>query len=154
MTPLFKKLNLKDHKDILVLNAPESFRNELAAITPFVKVIEEDNLEAITFVLIFVTKKKAVDTTIKALAPKFKDDVVVWYCYPKASSKEYTCDFNRDNGWRVLGTHDLEGVRQVSIDQDWSALRFRRIDYIKSFKRNKNMVLSVKGKRRVEDQKR
>ena len=58
MTPLFIKLNLKDHKDILVLNAPESFRNELAAITPFVKVIEEDNLEAITFVLIFVTKKK------------------------------------------------------------------------------------------------
>ena len=32
MTPLFNKLNLKGQKDIVVLNAPESFQREMDAL--------------------------------------------------------------------------------------------------------------------------
>jgi hypothetical protein len=31
-----------------------------------------------------------------------------------------------------LGEYNLEPVRQVAIDKDWSALRFRRVDKIKT----------------------
>jgi hypothetical protein len=56
---------------------------------------------------------------------------MLWFAYPKKSSVNYTCDFSRDTGWEILGRHGFEGVRMVAIDQDWSALRFRRVEYIK-----------------------
>jgi hypothetical protein len=34
-------------------------------------------------------------------------------------------DINRDSLWPILGEHGLRPVTQVSIDQVWSALRFR-----------------------------
>ena len=33
MSKLFDKLNLKDHREILVVNAPGSFESELATLT-------------------------------------------------------------------------------------------------------------------------
>ena len=66
--------------------------------------------------------------------------------YPKGSSKNYTCDFNRDTGWQVLGNLGWEGVRMVAIDTDWSALRFRRVEYIKKMTRRKRMAMSKGGK--------
>ncbi len=47
-----------------------------------------------------------------------------------------------------LGNAGFEPVRQVAIDDDWSALRFRRTEYIKSFTRSNTMALSPEGKRR------
>ncbi len=56
--------------------------------------------------------------------------------YPKGTSKKYTCEFNRDNGWQRLGEHGFEPVRMVAIDEDWSALRFRRAEHIKTMTRS------------------
>jgi hypothetical protein len=53
--------------------------------------------------------------------------------YPKGTSKCYTCDFNRDSGWDVIRNAGFDSVRQIAIDEDWSALRFRRVEYIKSY---------------------
>jgi hypothetical protein len=70
--------------------------------------------------------------------------------YPKGTSKKYKCEFNRDTGWSALGEFGLEGVRQVAIDEDWSALRFRKVDYIKSMQR-KFSPLSQAGKMKILD---
>ena len=43
----------------------------------------------------------------------------------------------------------MEGVRQVAIDEDWSALRFRSAKHIKSLERNPKMALSKEGKQRT-----
>jgi hypothetical protein len=75
---------------------------------------------------------------------------VVWVAYPKGSSKKYTCEFNRDSGWSSMGAQGLEPVRMVAIDEDWSALRFRRVDYIKTMKRGAAHAISAKGKARLE----
>jgi hypothetical protein len=69
--------------------------------------------------------------------------------YPKGSSKAYRCEFNRDTGWQALGAAGFEPVRQVSIDADWSALRFRRVARIASLTRRPAMTLSEEGKRRT-----
>jgi hypothetical protein len=52
----------------------------------------------------------------------------------KGTSKKYSCDFNRDDGWEVLRQAGFDSVRQVAIDDDWSALRFRRFEFIKQSK--------------------
>ena len=59
-------------------------------------------------------------------------DGVLWFCYPKKTSKKYHSDIDRDHGWKILNDSGLNGIRMVAIDKDWSALRFRNKKYIKS----------------------
>lgn len=132
MTPTFKKLNYKDQPKILALNPPQSFENELSSMADSASIVKnESEIAEIEFALIFVTKKHEIDEIITRLFSKLKGDAVLWFCYPKGTSKKYKCDFNRDTGWIALKNYKLEPVRQVAIDEDWSALRFRKLEYIK-----------------------
>lgn len=150
MTPLFKKLNFKDQAEILVINPPKSFETELKAIAKFTTVYkDESDVSGIDFVIIFVIKQNEIDENIRKIFPKLNGDAVLWFCYPKSTSKKYKCDFNRDTGWSELGKFNLEGVRQVAIDEDWSALRFRKTDYIKKLTRSESFALSTEGKKRA-----
>ncbi|MGQ0600939.1 MAG: hypothetical protein ACT4QE_04485 [Anaerolineales bacterium] len=146
---VFTKLNLKDQTTLVVLNAPESFEPELAALPDATVLRDVAAADKIDFALAFVTKQKEVDTLAKAVAKKARGDALVWFAYPKGTSKKYKCEFNRDTGWAVLGKLGFEGVRQVAIDEDWSALRFRRVDFIKTMIRSKAMAMNQKGKARV-----
>lgn len=152
MSGIFKKLNLKDQAEILVLNAPDSFAPALASLENVVVRRDSAEIESILFSLAFVTKQHEVDSIAQAVAAKAPGDAVVWFAYPKSSSKRYTCEFNRDTGWAVLGAAGFEPVRQVAIDEDWSALRFRRVEFIRNLTRNQNMALSAQGKERLKKQ--
>ncbi|SFC66606.1 hypothetical protein SAMN05421747_11817 [Parapedobacter composti] len=150
MNPLFKKLNFKDHKSILALNHPASFQAELDDMASTAVVFTDVNQAAsVPFAIVFVTKQTEIDSIIAQLATKLEADAVLWFCYPKGTSKRYTCDFNRDTGWKSLGQYDLEPVRQVAIDEDWSALRFRYVDNIKRITRRGSMALTDKAKQRT-----
>lgn len=147
MDATFKKLNYKDQKEILVLNNPESFEENLESIRPVASVLTSlANTTEITFAMLFVKTQKEIDELIPQIGNKLKGDAILWMCYPKGSSKKYKCDFNRDTGWAVMGQFDLEPVRMVAIDEDWSALRFKKVDFIKTMKRNSLHALSEKGK--------
>lgn len=136
MTPLFKKLNFKDQEKILVLNAPSTFETELKGMVDTTQIARSvAAIEEIHFAIIFVQKQQQIDDCFELIFPKLKGDVVLWFSYPKGSSKKYSCDFNRDNGWETLIRQDFEGVRMVAIDEDWSALRFRKREYIKKITR-------------------
>jgi len=148
MASTFDKLNLKDHKQILVLNSPDSFEPELKSLRGV--AIERDlrSIGRIEFALAFVTKQKEVDALGKAIASKAAGDAVVWFAYPKGSSKKYKSEINRDNGWQVLGNAGFEPVRMVAIDEDFSAVRFRRTEFIKTLTRGKEHRMSAQGKAR------
>lgn len=150
MTPLFTKLNLGSHRDILVVNSPDSFEPELAALTDVTIRRDPKRLTEIPFALVFVTTFAEIEAAAKWL-PKAVGDAVIWFAYPKGSSKRYRCEFNRDTGWAALGTAGFEGVRLVAIDEDWSALRFRRTEYIKSLNRAESRASSPAGKARLKN---
>ncbi len=154
MTPLFNKLNYKNQSEILVLHSPESFEIELKIMADVATIYKDDQtITQIDFVLIFVTQLKEIDENISRLYSKLNGDAVLWFCYPKGTSKKYRCDFNRDTGWSVLGTYNLESVRQVAIDDDWSALRFRKVEYVKSLSRREDFAISDEGKQRTRNNK-
>ena len=146
MSAIFKKLNLKDQKEILVLNPPSSFEPELAALTDVTIQRNIESLDNVDFSLAFVTKQAEVDNLARAIAQRSEGDAILWFAYPKASSKKYTCEFNRDTGWDALGELGFEAVRQVAIDADWSAIRFRRVDFIKTLTRAKENRLTKQDK--------
>jgi len=154
MNALFKKLNFRDQKSVLSINHPGSFQKELDEISCLSRIITDaDRAESIPFVIAFVTKQTEIDSIITQVAPKLEADTILWFCYPKGTSKRYKCDFNRDTGWASLGKHDLEPVRQVAIDEDWSALRFRNVDQIKQITRRQSSALTDKAKQRTTNRK-
>jgi hypothetical protein len=147
MPPVFAKLNLKDQKQIVVLNSPPSFEREIAGLDGVDVVRDLKKAKVVTFSLAFVTKQQEVDSVATGIGKKVEGDAVVWFAYPKGSSKKYKSEINRDSGWRVLGSEGFEPVRMVAIDEDWSAVRFRRIDFIKKMTRGREHLLTEKAKR-------
>ena len=147
MNAIFKKLNYKDQKQIYILQAPKSFEKELEDMRSIAAL--KTNLSTakeIEFFLAFVTKQKEVDDLAKKIALLLKGDGTVWFAYPKGTSKKYTCEFNRDNGWVELGKNGFEPVRMVAIDEDWSALRFRKVENIKTMTRS--VTISDAGRKK------
>ena len=127
MTPLFKKLNFKNQPEILLINAPESFIPEVNQMEHLTRFVTDPKSEKKSgFILAFVTTQQQVDELSPILAGCADENAVFWFAYPKQTSKNYKCDFNRDTGWRLLESLGYGGVRMVAIDDDWSALRFRK----------------------------
>jgi hypothetical protein len=111
---------------------------------------DAEALAILDFALAFATRKAELDAFAAAITARAGQDPLLWFAYPKGSSKRYRCDFNRDTGWEVLGAAGYEPVRQVAIDEDWSALRFRRVERIAKLTRHNSMALSAAGKARTK----
>ncbi len=147
MNPILKKLNFKAQPAIFVLNAPADLNPLLDDWQQQIPIKNKLAKVNVSFALAFCITQKEVDSLAEKLLPMADGDAVIWFCYPKGTSKKYTCEFNRDNGWAKLGAMGWEPVRMVAIDEDWSALRFRKTDFIKTMTRS--TAISEKGKARI-----
>jgi hypothetical protein len=146
----FAKLNLKDQKDIVIENAPASFEPEIASLKGVSVRRSMSDVKQVEFSLTFATKQKEVDSLAKTVGRKAAGDAIVWIAYPKKSSKKYTCEFTRDSGWPSMGEAGFEPVRMVAIDEDWSALRFRRAEFIKNMTRPEEYRYSKAAKSKAK----
>lgn len=133
MDSLLKKMNFKDGMKIKTWNLP----HELHHLN-----IEWDNAghlandsEKADFLLAFVKSEEEIKEIFPQLTEICTADELLWMAYPKGSSKKYQVSINRDSGWGIAGKYDFEVVRQVAINEDWSALRFRHLKFIKTLKR-------------------
>jgi hypothetical protein len=147
MTPLFKKLNLGAQSVIHVLDAPASFEPELAALVGV--TVKRSLAGRADFAMAFVITQAALDSVSAKLAKSCEGDAILWMVYPKGTSKKYKCEFNRDSGWQTLGAAGFEPVRMIAIDADWSALRFRRVEHIKTLTRSPEGAISKAGKHKA-----
>lgn len=149
MATIFEKLNLKLGKSMVVLNAPKSFAPELDQLSGVNIIRAIEKTKKFNFALAFVKTQAELDSLSLILAKEAEGDALLWFAYPKKSSKKYQCEFNRDTGWDVLGKAGFEAVRMVAIDEEWSALRFRRVEFIKSLTRDVSRAKSTVGKTRT-----
>jgi hypothetical protein len=134
MPGVFQKLNFTTQKKIVVYNVPESFSGELNKLKDVEIERDPRKPRAVQFALAFAVARAELDHYSNLLAPAAEGDAVVWFAYPKGTSRRYKCEFNRDTGWQVMTGAGFETVRQVAIDEDWSALRFRRSQFVKARK--------------------
>ena len=133
MKDLLKKLNYKGQERISLINAGESFNilfeNELKNVLIDKEI---DQRYPYDFMIIFVKSISEVESISPLALHNLLADGVLWFCYPKKTSKRFHSDISRDHGWKSLNDSGLHGIRMIAIDADWSALRFRNIKYIKS----------------------
>jgi hypothetical protein len=135
MSDIWKKLNLTSQEQIAVINAPHSFAANLDRLSDVAVVSDGGKVSAVSFLLAFVTTLKEVERLAKQVGRKAPGDAIVWFAYPKQTSRRYRCEFHRDTGWQALHEAGFKPVRQVAIDEDWSAIRFRRVEFVKNTRR-------------------
>ena len=148
MHPLLRKLNVKGHSRLVALAAPPELGPTLEAMKP--ELLVRTRLGAREeLVLVFVRRGADIEARAAEVVVAIADDALMWWAYPKKSSRRYQTDIGRDEGWQVLGAMGFEPVRQIAIDEDWSAVRFRRAEAIKSMTRDPSRAMSELGRARV-----
>ena len=79
--------------------------------------------------VLFAKDKGTLDKWFPKIADKLEDEALFWIAYPKKTGSIKT-DMTRDIGWDTVFAKGYDPVMQVAIDEDWSALRFRRSEAI------------------------
>ena len=133
MRELLKKLNFREQKRIAVLNAEESFFNAVSGeLRNVITDSEIDQRCPYEFMIIFVKTVSEVKHFAPMALHNLVADGILWFCYPKKSSVLHARGPKSDKGWETMNDLGFRGVRIVSVDDDWSAMRFRNKKYIKS----------------------
>lgn len=150
MEEIIKKLNFKGQQEIQVIRMPAELRPLFEHWSKDVTVLEDEALKRdVDFLVAFLVDPAHIAQLAKELRKVDQTrDPVLWFAYPKKSSKRYKTELSRDHGWEPMGAIGLEPVRQVALDDDWSALRFRPVKNIKSMTRSS--ALSKEGKERIK----
>jgi len=121
-TPLTKKLMIKPGQRLLALNAPEGYLTTLGAEAT--TEADPDAQGIFDFVQVFARNKADLDRFASAAIKALKPGGLLWFCYPKLTSK-IKSDITRDTGWDVVQKAGMIGVSLIAIDETWSAMRFR-----------------------------
>ena len=74
----------------------------------------------------FTADRAALDKSLPKLLKVMPPSAILWIAYPKLSSK-ITGDLSRDIIAGLAPEHGLDTVSQIAIDEDWSALRLKRV---------------------------
>lgn len=77
--------------------------------------------QRIDALLVFVKNQESLEVHFAKAEPRLVDDALVWFSYPKGGLSDLT----RDEGWGCLEAAGLRPVTAISINETWSALRFR-----------------------------
>jgi hypothetical protein len=114
---LTDKLQIKPGQSVAVVNPPPGLA--LPGVLAPATAADADA------VIAFVARQDDLDSAEQAVAAA-RADRLAWISYPKGG--RLGTDLNRDRLAAALATHGVQPVRQVSIDDTWSALRFRPVD--------------------------
>jgi hypothetical protein len=120
---LIKKLRLQLVKKALILNPPAGNIKGLGHLPEDVQLSLEPGGK-FDFVHLFASQNAEL-TRLKTIAvDSVEFDGLLWVSYPKRSSK-IDSDLSRDDMWELYTGAGLRPVSQISVDETWSAVRFR-----------------------------
>jgi hypothetical protein len=114
---LAAKLQLKPGQQLQAVLVPQSVASELTES----ELVSVGHQEAA--LLLFVVDRAALEAHWAQVVPAAKEERLTWVAYPK--SGQLGTDLNRDSLAALLAEGAIHPVRQIAIDDTWSALRFR-----------------------------
>lgn len=133
MKDLLRKLRYKDQQRILVLNSEKGFVEQIKKENPGL-IIDTDIDPRFPYelMLIFVRLMNEVNETAPKAIHNLVADGHLWFAYPRKGNGKNVSDLDRDHGWGMLLDRGFDRVERIVINDDWAALRFRNIRFIKS----------------------
>jgi hypothetical protein len=119
-----KKLQIKAGMSVLVLNQPAA--DALGALPGEVRVAHRAS-GTFDAVVLFVRDRAAFARDAPKAMKAAKPGALIWVCWPKLSART-AGDLTRDVLFEDAQAVGLRAVTNVSIDDTWSALRFKTLE--------------------------
>jgi hypothetical protein len=112
------KLQIKPGQSVCVIGRPQGVTLDLGQQVSLARDPAESDA-----VIVYCTDSADVARLSEPLLAAARRDALTWVSYPKAG--QLRTDLNRDKLAALLQTEGVRPVRQIAIDDVWSALRLR-----------------------------
>jgi len=122
-SPLVKKLAIKPKTRIVVVNAPEGYREllgELPAETTYSETFEGTS----DWIQVFVTKQQELYDQLPALKAKLAPNGILWISFPR---EKKATDLSRNSVMpdAVQGKFGLTPISNAVVNDYWTAYRLK-----------------------------
>lgn len=129
MATIAEQLDMVGRQEMVVSNPPDSFLLVMAPLpTPKIDPVLSGVAQT-DYLLAFVQSKAEVDLLAAELPARLVGDAQLWLAYSSRST-----ELGPDTGWQSVTAAGFQAIATVVIDTNWTALRFRRSQYIKAKK--------------------
>jgi hypothetical protein len=118
--PVTERLQVKGGRRLATVAAPAELEQLLGGSELRAGLREAD------IVLVFVRDHASFKAQVTATLPSLRPGAILWVAYPKLTSK-LAGDLNRDVLRAAAPKFGLDTVSQIALDDDWSALRLKRV---------------------------
>jgi len=120
-TPLVKKLGVKEGFNVLIVNAPNDFEQQLEL--PERVTVNGKSKKPCDLVLLFVKSRHALAKEFSRYAARLNPAGMLWVSWPKQTSG-VPSDLN-ENIVRDIGlAKGMVDIKVCAIDEVWSGLKF------------------------------
>jgi len=121
-----QKLLIRDGYRVMFIHPPENNSALLGAIPSNVSLATSSDT-GVDFILAYLVDRKELEKHLADLKIRLKPDGLLWVAYYKGTARVKT-DINRDILRAYAKTLGLEAVTLISLDEDWSAMRFKVVE--------------------------
>jgi hypothetical protein len=121
-TPLPKKLGIKEHSRVTLLDVPEQIKSELKEPLASCQIVTP-NRAPLDFVLVFVKSQAELKRQCSRLWPQLAPAGILWVCWPKKISG-LPSDLNENEIRRIGLEIGLVDVKVCAVSEIWSGLKF------------------------------
>ena len=87
------------------------------------------------YILCFEKEQEKLGKIIPNLISVLQTNEQLWIAYPKGSSKRYKSNLNREIIRSIIHHNKFNAVSLIAIDDNWSAMRVKPMELIKSGKK-------------------
>lgn len=94
------------------------------------KKLPVKSAEPVQQVVLFARDAAKLQEDFATLVSQLAADAVLWMAYPKKSGS-IKSELTRDRGWQVVDAAGYVGVSQAALNEDWSALWFKKAGALK-----------------------
>jgi len=120
-TPLIKKLGIKDHFVVKLVNEPDHYFDLIQKL-PDELTIPNDASAKKDFIHFFTTVKTELESLLPEVKNELKPAGMIWVSWPKKSSKVET-DITEDVIRNFALSIGLVDIKVCAVDQVWSGLK-------------------------------
>jgi len=118
--PVSERLQVKGERRLAVIGASAALEKTVGAGNARADVARAE------IVLLFTPDRARLEAELPVLLKTMLQGAILWLAYPKLSSR-LAADLSRDVIHALAPRYGLDTVSQIAIDEDWSALRLKRV---------------------------
>jgi hypothetical protein len=120
-TPLATKLGIKQQCELVLVGAPEGYRESLQPLPAAVRFAAKPGASS-TIVQVFTTKKEELSKALASYRKVLSPQAAVWVSWPKKASRVAT-EVTEDTVREVALPLGFVDVKVCAVNEVWSALK-------------------------------